>query len=387
MAHGFEKIGGRPINRTFALKPVPHILIVTSEFPPLPGGIGAHAHQLAHQLSKGAYNVTVLTDQRAADGAEEAVFDQQLGFYVRRVPLHRMRMLMYFKRLLMLATAIKKADVIIASGKFSLWSVALFSLFHSKPILAVIHGTEVNFKTALLKNSIDMALQRFRHIIAVSHYTKSLISHLNHQNVVVIPNGYDSEAWDTDVLPSPNLQSIRLITVGNVTERKGQQNVIRHLPELIADFPQLQYHCVGIPTQKADFLQLAKTLKVDTHVTFHGRVSQTELKELLENSAICVMLSSPTATGDVEGFGIAILEANALGLPAIGSTNCGLEDAISNYQSGILVPYNDSQTFVEAVQTIVSNYESYRTQARQWASLHRWDVIINRYKAIIDSCD
>ena len=99
------------------------------------------------------------------------------------------------------------------------------------------------------------------------------------------------------------------------------------------------------------------------------------------------MLSSPTATGDVEGFGIAILEANALGLPAIGSNNCGLEDAISNYQSGILVPYDASQAFLEAVQMIASHYESSSTQARQWASLHRWDVIINRYKAIIDSCD
>ena len=59
--------------------------------------------------------------------------------------------------------------------------------------------------------------------------------------------------------------------------------------------------------------------------------------------------SSPTATGDVEGFGIAILEANALGIPAIGALGCGIEDAIENYSSGILINYLDTEAFKNAL--------------------------------------
>ena len=47
------------------------ILIVTSEFPPQPGGIGNHGFHLANQLSKNFYEVEVITDNRSVSGFEE----------------------------------------------------------------------------------------------------------------------------------------------------------------------------------------------------------------------------------------------------------------------------------------------------------------------------
>ena len=41
----------------------------------------------------------------------------------------------------------------------------------------------------------------------------------------------------------------QLITVGNLTQRKGQHNMINALPELLKKYPDLHYHCVGIPTE------------------------------------------------------------------------------------------------------------------------------------------
>ena len=57
-------------------------------------------------------------------------------------------------------------------------------------------------------------------------------------------------------------------------------------------------------------------------------------------SDIFVMLSEETTTGDVEGFGIAVIEANALGIPTIGTMGSGLEDAISDKITGFLVNKN-----------------------------------------------
>jgi phosphatidylinositol alpha-1,6-mannosyltransferase len=91
------------------------------------------------------------------------------------------------------------------------------------------------------------------------------------------------------------------------------------------------------------------------------------------------MLSSPTATGDVEGFGIAILEANALGVPAIGAMGCGIEDAIANYKSGILVSPYDTSAFLDALQVILNQHEAYSQQAKAWAKSHHWELIIKQY--------
>lgn len=360
------------------------ILILTSEFPPQPGGIGNHAYNLAEQLSLNNFHIEVIADQRSKSGHEEVLFDDLLKFRIFRVSLTNFRLFMYLKRLKFLFNSIKKADLVIASGKFSLWSVAFCSFFYDKKFIAIVHGTEVNFKNKFLKGSIAASLKRFSSIIAVSNYTKSLLAHLDLPKVHVIPNGYNSEDWNVETIHDKNLDALHLITVGNVTERKGQLNVIKHLPTLIKTYPNVHYHCVGIPTQQEAFLRTARQLQVEKYLSFHGRLTLKNLQELLLKSTVNVMLSSPTASGDVEGFGIAIIEANALGLPAIGSKNCGIEDAIDNYCTGVLVASDNALEFLEAIKTILDRYPQYQRNAIDWAEKHRWEAIVKRYIEVIN---
>lgn len=353
---------------------------MTSEFPPQPGGIGNHAYNLALQLSKNGYAVTVIADERSGDGVEERLFDGLLSFDVKRTAITSPRFLMYFKRLVSIFKSIASGHHIIATGKFSLWSVGFCSLFYQRNYIAIVHGTEVNFKTTLLRTSIAISLRRFYTIIAVSNYTKSLISHVK-RPIVVIPNGIDSNIWK---LPSVDrsvaLQgNPKLTTVGNVTSRKGQQTVIRHLPHLIKAFPDLHYHCIGLKTEAADFEALATQLKVEQYVTFHGRVDDSKLQSMLLETDIFVMLSSETVTGDVEGFGIAVLEANALGIPAIGSTECGIEDAIAVGTSGVLIDAFSSNEFEIAIHSILENRAQFKEGAMAWADRHRWSDLIHDY--------
>ena len=363
-----------------------NILIVTSEFPPQPGGIGNHAYNLADQLHQNDFDVSVVADQRSVSGKDEYDFDRANPFKTYRIGLKKIRLLMYFKRLIVIFKLIKKADVVIASGKFPLWVVALYSLILKKKYIAIAHGTEVNFSNTLLKSSIYKSLGRFKHVIAVSNYTKSLICHLNLNSLVVIPNGYNPEKWNISIEDELKIKgSPTLITVGNVTERKGQLNVINHIPKLLDKYPNLHYHCVGIPTEKKRFMSVVKKHGIENYITFHGRLSDYDLKKHLANSDLFVMLSSATGSGDVEGFGIAILEANALGIPAIGSTNCGIEDAISNFKSGILVPYDNDGELSKAIQTIIENYDVYSKNALSWAESHKWNYIIKDYIELINS--
>ncbi|RIA10251.1 phosphatidylinositol alpha-1,6-mannosyltransferase [Flavobacteriaceae bacterium MAR_2010_72] len=360
------------------------ILIVSSEFPPQPGGIGNHAHHLATNLQKQGCQVQVLCDHRSSDGELETAFDASLQVKVHRIAVQRLRMLMYFKRLQLLFRLIKEVDVVMASGKFSLWAVAFCSEFYTKKYIAIVHGTEVNFKPFVLRQSIAYALKRFHKVICVSNYTKSLIDYLQLKSVYVIPNGIASVTWlNASVEPMVIEGHPKLVTVGNVTERKGQIHVVKQLPELLKVFPDLHYHCIGIPTEKEKVLSVAKHLNVEQHVTFHGRVEEHQLQALLLGGDVFVMLSAATATGDVEGFGIAILEANALGLPAIGALECGIEDAIAHKQSGLLIPLGDPQSFIEAINSILNEKEGYAARAKAWAQQHDWGIIIKRYLELI----
>ncbi len=360
-----------------------HIVIITSEFPPQPGGIGNHAYNLALYLSKQNYRVEVIADQRSITGDEEGAFDTALPFLVTRIKRTPVRSFMYLQRILTTRKHCRTAAQIIATGKFSLWNVGLLSMFSRVPTMAVIHGTEVNFKSFLLRKSIDIALKRFDKIVAVSKYTKDLVSHLN-RDIVVIPNGINLLDWQLTETSAIQLQGKPVLTtVGRVSSRKGQLNVIKQLPELIKTFPKLHYHCIGIPTEADAFTVEAKRLRVDNYITFHGSVDAQALKQMLSKTDVFVMLSSEDESGDVEGFGIAILEANAFGVPAIGSKDCGIEDAIQSDVSGALVAFNNVEQFREALKKILSNQELYHDAAKSWAKQHDWSNIIQQYMTLM----
>lgn len=359
------------------------ILIITSEFPPQPGGIGIHAYQLAKGLSSKGYRVTVVCDQRSSDGKEEEQFDSKQVFQVVRIKRHSLIFWSYLKRIFSSFKLVGAVDIVLASGKFSLWQVAFLRKLRKRKYVAVLHGTEILLPNRMLRKLTDYSLKQFHSLIAVSNYTKSLVSHINHKKVHVIPNGFEiNTSTRKDNIPS---LVPRLITVGNLTRRKGQLNIIEALPVLLESYPNMEYHMVGIPTEKKVMEERALELGVLDSVFFYGRVEEDVKRKLLLESDIFVMLSEETDDGDVEGFGIAIIEANALGLPAIGSLGCGIEDAINNGVSGKLIYHKDPEQLVKAVKEILDDYSKYSQESILWADNFTWDKVIEKYVEVIEA--
>ena len=129
------------------------ILIVSSEFPPGPGGIGNHAYHLARQLTLHGIEVVILTPQDYSTPNVITNFNQQQPFSIITLvdkaaklekPLHRLRILLKVVRDF-------QPDLLIATGARSTWVTALLTIFHRIPWLAVGHGTEIDY----CKYSID----------------------------------------------------------------------------------------------------------------------------------------------------------------------------------------------------------------------------------------
>lgn len=359
-------------------------LIITSEFPPLPGGIGNHALHLALQLQKNGYEVTVVTDQRNKNLNEDLNFDSTTNLKVVRIKRKKPAVLTYLNRVRKTFLLIQKNEIIIASGKFPLWLIAFLSLFFTfKKFVAVLHGSELGAGGKIGKLVTKWSLKRFDKLIAVSNFTKKLaLERQPNIKIEVINNGFAPKANAT--LSASKTSGLSIITVGNVTSRKGQQNVIKALPELLKQFPDLIYHIVGLPTEKQKFFELAKQLQVEKSVIFHGALSDEELHKKLSESKVFFMLSDHLSNGDVEGFGIAVLEANNLGLPAIGSKNSGIADAIKDDFSGKLVSPHNPEEITIALTEIIDNYENYADNAKKWSEKFHWENIIREYLEVIE---
>ena len=361
------------------------VLIVSSEFPPQPGGIGTHAWNLAKELSRRDAKINVFTEGRLGGESSEAAFDADCSFPVTRLSFgkfgaRQLRRLSEFRSLLQQWDP----DVIIASGRFPLLMVGMVP--SRVPRIAVIHGSEAGADKSLNRVLVSRVLRSYDFRIVVSRYTADFIQLNEECPFKIIANGvnvndfcdgdHGSSEHDLEGTPA-------LITVGNVTHRKGQDNVIRALPSLVKEYPDLRYHIVGIPTEQAEFSSLAASLGVSNHVVFHGVVEQERLVPMLGSADLFLMLSKGTKSGDVEGFGIAILEANLLGVPAVGARGCGIEDAIEDQKSGFLVDPSNGADVAEAVRKSLKDRDRLGCYARSRALDYDWKNVGEKYAEII----
>lgn len=343
------------------------ILILSSEFPPAPGGIGTHAYHLALELSRLGWDVRVVTRQDYASRDEVRAYNRQLPFKVfmlRSVPTPPGEVL-YRMSVVGFQIATWRPDVILSSGGRMVWLASWLSRFHRRPWAAVGHGTEFGAKQKWQKRFTVAAFNRADIVICVSEYTRSQMFQLgvHPRRDAVISNGADPSFYRP--LPTVVVDNFRalkgfnnrriILTVGNVTARKGQEVVIRALPRILKAVPDVHYVIVGLPTLENSYRNLAGELGVGDHVHFLGRV-EAEVSLLWMN--ICdlfVMTSRHTTDGDFEGYGIAVVEAALCGKAAVVSDNSGLGEAIENGVTGLSACENDSEDTARVIIEMLGN--------------------------------
>ena len=360
------------------------VFIYASEFPPCKGsgGIGNHAYNLARMFKANKFLVQVLSESFFVKDNLYPENDSYFKvFYIKR---WKGFIYTYFARLYYLIKFSRQSDLVIISGAVPIvFSLFLKILYIKKPICIVAHGTELTLGGRLKLFLTHLSLSYAQYLVAVSNYTKSFIPKSVREKVVVIPNGYYIPV-EAEKKRNLNRNELVLLTVGSISYRKGQLNVIRALPEILKSHPNLVYRIVGSMGLREEIEAIATELKVKDRVVFLGKVDNEELYKSYCEADIFLMLSEHTNDGDFEGFGIAILEANHFGIPAIGSIGTGIEDAIKDGYNGKLVdPKNVTQIAV-AVNEIMQEYKSYSDRAQEWALNHRWERIFPQYLRMIN---
>jgi phosphatidylinositol alpha-1,6-mannosyltransferase len=365
----------------------PRLLLLSSEFPPGPGGIGTHAYQLARQLTARGWAVTVVTAQEYAPAAARAAFNSRQPFAV--VPLpgraggHATTIA---ARLRAIGQAMRAArpDLLLATGRRALWLAAVLGPICRLPVVAVGHGSEFHSDSAVARAMTGRAIAGAAAVVAVSDYTAGLVRAAGRpRRLLVIPNAADGDRFGPTSAPllprSPALLPLPgapvLLTVGRVGDRKAQDVVIRALPRVLAVHPDVVYVMAGIPEKQAAFTALAEELGVAHAVRFTGAVDDDDLPALYNRADLFVLVSRRTAGGDVEGYGIVVQEAALCGVPAVVSRGCGLTEAIREGETGVSVPPDDPEATAAAIVALLDDGDARARmgrRARELAARATW---------------
>ena len=375
------------------------LLFVSSEFPPGPGGIGTHAYHVALHLTHMGWEVVVISAQDYASAKEIKEFNEAQPFQVVHLRQVVGAPLKALYRNSIASSWIKdwKPDCLLASGSRAIWLVAWLAQRFQLPWVAVGHGTEFGIASSWERKLIRSSFQQATAVVCVSQYTwqQMLASGIKPQMGRVIPNGADAVMFG--ILPSKEIEEFRaglglnganlLLTVGNVTERKGQDVVIRALPLILEKAPETHYLIAGLPTKEKEFFKLAQQLGVAKNVHFLGRVDNKSLVNLLNSSNIFVMTSRHTSDGDFEGYGIAVVEAALCGKPAVVSADSGLAEAIVNGETGYGVPEGDEAATSSAILSLIEDKTLMRNmgEAARLRALREqtWELRVREYDKLL----
>lgn len=128
-----------------------------------------------------------------------------------------------------------------------------------------------------------------------------------------------------------------VLSVGQLVPAKGHATMIRALPRIVRAVPEVLYLVVGQGPARGVLQELARREGVSDYVVFAGLVHHDDLPGLYRAASLYVTCTQPGAVGTEEGFGVALAEAAASGLPAVGPDTGAEADIIDHGHTGFHV--------------------------------------------------
>lgn len=230
--------------------------------------------------------------------------------------------------------------------------------------------------------------------ITISESTKKDLINFKipEENVTIIRIGMNHKLYKPNVSgksPYPHV-----VYVGRIKQYKNVDHLIEAMKMVVNEFEKRSEPMSGSPDSVkltiagkggyGELRALANKLGLSKHQEFLGQISETEKVRLLQGAWVYVTASRR------EGWGIAAMEANACGTPAIAYDVLGIRDSVMNGETGFLVPYGNIKKLAELIIKILTNdglRKRLSENAHKWSMNFNWDKAANKLmKVIKDSC-
>ena len=170
--------------------------------------------------------------------------------------------------------------------------------------------------------------------------------------------------------------------VGRLEPYKRIDVLLRAVARLTGSFPELSLVLIGRGSDRPRLEALAAQLGLGARTRFAGFVSDDERDSILERSRACVCPS------EKEGWGLTVIEANALATPVVASDAPGLRDSVRSGETGFLVPTGDVEVFADRIGALLradAAAERMASAALGWSQRFDWNLAADQMALAIDT--
>ena len=311
------------------------ILLPTLDYPPAQGGVARYLAALVRELGS---EVTVVTDGLVSTWLVPAWLPTLFLLWRRR----------------------RTYDLVLTSHVLPIGTAAwIMKRLTGRPYAVVLHGMDIGLALrSKRKRWLVKCVLREANVVASN--SKALAEEVqqtfNVQNVVV---AYPPLVHQVAVSKRDNFFApIQLLSVSRLVERKGHLRVLKAIASLRKSDPSMMLHCTIVgdgPMEKRIRCAIAEN-NLGSIVTLRTKVSDEDLAKLYTNHDLFVL---PVVRDrvDREGFGIVYLEAAAASMPSIATKMPGVDEAVLDGKTGILVEDGDEEGLVSTLFSLITDHQ------------------------------
>ena len=201
---------------------------------------------------------------------------------------------------------------------------------------------------------MEYALKKADYITVLSEITKKEISKLTSKEITLIPFGVDISRF-SPTQKNPNPEKLKIGTIRTLSEKYGVEYLIRSFAIALQKHPNITLEIVGDGPLRSSLENLCAELKINNKITFHGYINQNSdfnrYINLLRSFDIFAILSIL----DSETFGVAAVEASAIGIPVIATNVGGLPEVINHHVTGLIVEPKNVESTTKAIELLLAD--------------------------------
>lgn len=340
------------------------VLVLSWNYPPVIGGIEAVVENLFHGLRRSGHEVLLVTSFVTAAPGEPGLFRASKGGlkpFLWYSLCKGMSLCQQFKPNLIVCGSIVTAPAAIVLTR-------LFRL----PFLVLVHGKEIVHDGWWYQRVVRWLLRRPTRLVANSAQTKSLLERSGfdghtidviHPGISVVGFTKQPDSQADHLLEQISNRRV-LLSVGRLVRRKGLLEFVEFvMPGLTNDYPDILLLIIGEDATdslahrerlKARIAARASDLGLAHRVWLLGAVPSSTLVHLYFRADIFV-LPCLDVPGDVEGFGLVLLEAALAGTPTVATPVGGIPEAVEDGKTGLLVEPGDFHGMRRAISTLLDD--------------------------------
>lgn len=174
-----------------------------------------------------------------------------------------------------------------------------------------------------------------------------------------------------------------LLTLARLVKKKGIDYLVRALPAIQAQLPNVRLIIAGDGPEREPLQQLARDLGIENAVVFTGTVEWNDVPVYMHMSDVFVVPSVHDDNGNVDGLPTTIPEAMAAGIPVVASNIAGIPLVVQHERTGLLVEEKQPAHLATAIVRLLANPElrlQYGNAGREYVEAElNWHAVAQRF--------